>query len=398
MRARSTACCAAASGSALDEARRSDIPRLFRSDAWDEAYPGRPHAARARGDVDGLGIDLRAQRNVELDVEPRPAQGSAGLLLPDRGAGSRRALHQADRRNRRLAGAVPRGRPYRALRAHVRPGSPVEARCLGDNAVTEAGRSCSSTSSPIRPGSRAARRGRRRRAGRRESPRCSSTSCAATAASCSTSSSSTTGADLGCDAGPLRGADAGREPASSRRRGRLPRDVDAGFYVTVLSPRLGARGRARRATSARSYGTIVVREPQGRILLRELWNEGQGMDADELVDQVSGGSLDLAVVAEQWLAPRGHRRPEAERGSQACDFVRLRSGRYGRPPDLKGRDFLRVEDWSPDELRHAARSRGRAESGVRSQGPPTPLLPARTLGLDLRQAVDPHAGFLRGRR
>ena len=50
------------------------------------------------------------------------------------------------------------------------------------------------------------------------------------------------------------------------------------------------------------------------------------------------------------------------------------------PTDLKGRDFLRVEDWSADELETllalAAELKRR-----HGEGAPTPLLPARTLGM-----------------
>ena len=124
MRARSTVCCAAASGSASTTARRWDIPRLFRSDAWDDAYPGRPHAARARRDARRPRDRPQgpAQRRARRRAAAR--EGPAGLLLPDPGAGTRRALHQADGRRRRLAGAVPRGRSSRSTSPIPRPGCP----------------------------------------------------------------------------------------------------------------------------------------------------------------------------------------------------------------------------------------------------------------------------------
>ncbi len=84
-----------------------------------------------------LGIDLA--RAGERAPRPRVAPGEEPprLLRADRGAGARDARHTADRRPRRLGGALPRGGAHRALRAHVGLDLPMEARRLGDMAVTE---------------------------------------------------------------------------------------------------------------------------------------------------------------------------------------------------------------------------------------------------------------------
>src|SRR5215475_12492369 len=81
--------------------------------------PVRLDAARARGDA------ARARDRSRLAGErpPRPRAATleepARVLLADRGPRQGDARDPADRRARRLGGALPRSRPYRALRAHV---------------------------------------------------------------------------------------------------------------------------------------------------------------------------------------------------------------------------------------------------------------------------------------
>ena len=48
---------------------------------------------------------------------------------------------------------------------------------------------------------------------------------------------------------------------------------------------------------------------------------------------------------------------------------------------LKGRHFLRVNDWSPEELTHGARPRRRAQGAASASASPHPLLEGRTLGM-----------------
>ena len=88
------------------------------------ALPVGSHAACARGDAD------RPRRRPALAVQrpPRPRvaslQDAARLLRADRGAGQGHARDPADRRQGRLGGALPRGGPHRALRAHERASLP----------------------------------------------------------------------------------------------------------------------------------------------------------------------------------------------------------------------------------------------------------------------------------
>ena len=91
---------------------------------------------RSRRPSPSLGIDIRSQANVHLDLEGAPEQVAARVLRADRGPGKGDAGHPADRREGRLGGALPRGGPHRALRVDER--EPVDGRKrLGDMAVTE---------------------------------------------------------------------------------------------------------------------------------------------------------------------------------------------------------------------------------------------------------------------
>ena len=107
-------------GVGLAEAQRWDVARVFRATSWDSSFPGDRMLPGARGDA--LGARHRPARAGEHPPRRRgaPAQDAARVLLADRGARQGDARHPADRRPRRLARALPRSRPRRALREHAR--------------------------------------------------------------------------------------------------------------------------------------------------------------------------------------------------------------------------------------------------------------------------------------
>ncbi len=74
-------------------------------------------------------------------------------------------------------------------------------------------------------------------------------------------------------------------------------DVDAGFYATSYL-RAWALEAQLVAQLREDFGTTWFTSRKAGSLLRELWHEGQGMDADELAEEVTRGELDLAVLAE----------------------------------------------------------------------------------------------------
>ena len=123
-------------GIPLDEAKRWDVPRLFRANEWDNGFPGDAMLPALEGTLAGLGIELQGQENVHLDIEPRPTKSPRAFCAPIEVPGRVMLVIQ------------PIGGPddWHALfheaghtehYAHTSADLPVEARRLGDNAVTE---------------------------------------------------------------------------------------------------------------------------------------------------------------------------------------------------------------------------------------------------------------------
>ena len=123
-------------GVGLDEAARWDIPRVFRAVAWDPQFPADRMLPALEVTLAELGIDLRSQTNVHLDVEQRPLKTPRAFCAP------------IEVPERVMLVIQPMGGPddWRALfheaghtehYAHTSGDLAVEERRLGDNAVTE---------------------------------------------------------------------------------------------------------------------------------------------------------------------------------------------------------------------------------------------------------------------
>ena len=123
-------------GVPLEKARRHDVLRAFRGSEWDEAFPADRMVPALEWTLDGLGIDLSAQENVQLDLEPRPQKTPRAFCAP---------IEVPDRIKLVIK---PMGGPddwhaffheagHAEHFAHVSRDLPVEFRRLGDNSVTE---------------------------------------------------------------------------------------------------------------------------------------------------------------------------------------------------------------------------------------------------------------------
>jgi oligoendopeptidase F len=123
-------------GVGLGEAERWDVARLFRGVAWDKAFPKDRMVPALEGTLRDLGVDLRSQQNVELDLEDRPNKSPRAFCVP------------IEVPQRVILVIKPIGGPddWRALFheaghtehfAHTNADLSVEERRLGDNAVTE---------------------------------------------------------------------------------------------------------------------------------------------------------------------------------------------------------------------------------------------------------------------
>jgi oligoendopeptidase F len=283
-------------GVSLEEARRWDVPRLFRAPEWDSGFPASKMVPALESTLAGLGIDLRAQENVHLDLEPRPTKTPRAFCAPIEVPGRVMLVIQ------------PMGGPddWHALfheaghtehYAHTSAQLPMEARRLGDNAVTEGWAMLLElvVNDPAwlerrldfaKPGEFASE--------------------AATgllyfvrryAAKFLYELELHAGADL--------------DPMGQRYVERMYdalkievsavdylADVDPGFYSSSYL-RAWAFESALRGFLREEFGRAWFTRPEAGSLLRELWSEGQRPTADELIDDVAGAELELAAVAER---------------------------------------------------------------------------------------------------
>ena len=123
-------------GIPLAEVERWDVGRAFRGVEWDSVFPAAGMVPALEATLGELGIDLRAQENVELDLEERPAKDPRAFCAP------------IEIPDRVVLVIKPQGGPddWRALFheaghtehfAHTSASLPMEEKRLGDNAVTE---------------------------------------------------------------------------------------------------------------------------------------------------------------------------------------------------------------------------------------------------------------------
>lgn len=69
-------------GIPLDDAQPWDVPRLFRATELDELYPSDRMLPALEATLADLGIDMRAQENVHLDLEARPSKSPRAFCAP----------------------------------------------------------------------------------------------------------------------------------------------------------------------------------------------------------------------------------------------------------------------------------------------------------------------------
>jgi len=75
-------------------------------------------------------------------------------------------------------------------------------------------------------------------------------------------------------------------------------DVDSGFYASAYL-RAWAFEAQMRSYLRERYGNTWFAKREAGSLLRELWSEGQGYTADELLREVAGSEIELSAVAER---------------------------------------------------------------------------------------------------
>lgn len=279
----------------LEDAQAWDVPRVFRSELWDAAFPAEAMLPALEATLAGLGIELRAQRNVVLDVEPRPTKDPRAFCAPIRVPGrvvlSIKPIGGADDW-RALFHEAGHAEHFAHVQAHLS----LEARRLGDNAVTEGWAFLLERllTSP-------AWLARRLDFGRldefvRESAGLHLYLMRRSCAKLLYELELLGGAPLA--AMPERYSELLTEATL------IPtppvyflEDVDPGFYVTSYL-RAWAFEAQVRAELAERFGNAWFASRKAGSLLRELWSEGQGLDADTILDELTGATLDLDAAVE----------------------------------------------------------------------------------------------------
>lgn len=284
-------------GVGLGEARRWDVARVFRAPGWDEAFPAAKMIPALEVSLADLGIDLRSQQNVELDIEQRPKKSPRAFCAPIEVPGRVVLVIQP------MGGADD----WRALfheaghtehYAHVSPDLPVEAKRLGDVSVTEAWATMLEHFL-LEPGwlSR-----------RLDFPRPEEFAAEAATGSLYL---------LRRYCGKLlyelefHGATGLDEQAMSSRYVEILgsalkiepsptdylTDIDASFYVTGYLRSWALQSQLRNHFRER-FGSDWFASREAGSLLRELWAEGSRLNADELLSEVTGEELEMDAFAE----------------------------------------------------------------------------------------------------
>jgi hypothetical protein len=123
-------------GISLTEARPADVSRLFRAPELDTAYPADRMLPALEATLTDLGIDLRSQRNVHLDLDSRPGKSPRAFCSPIEVPGKVMLVIQPIGGHddwRALFHEAGHTEHYANTSADL----PMEAKRLGDMAVTE---------------------------------------------------------------------------------------------------------------------------------------------------------------------------------------------------------------------------------------------------------------------
>jgi len=279
-------------GVPLDAAAPADLARLWRAPEFDPAFAPDAALPALRATLAGLGVDLDAQPNVELDIDARAGKVPRAFCAPVRVPG------------RVILVLLPQGGQddYRALFheaghtehfAHMPAELPAEQRVLGDNAVTE-GFAFLFEHLLHDPHWLRAQLGT-------DMPEYTAFSALYKLFLVRRYAAKLT-YEIELHAGaPLAALPARYAELLSRAAGvAYPatdylNDVDDGFYCTcylrawALEAQLSDHLRTR-------FGTAWFGRPQAGVLLRELWSLGQSLRAESLLRAVAGTELDFGVL------------------------------------------------------------------------------------------------------
>jgi hypothetical protein len=244
----------------------------------------------------GLGIDVRRQRGVVLDVDPRPNKSPRAFCAPVRPP-HEVYLVLAPRGGREDYATMFHEGGHAEHYAHVASELPFEFRCLGDNSITEAFaflfqhlvddpewlRRRADAGEPSRLVSHA--RTERLVYLRRYSAKLSY-------------ELELHGTGSALDALPARYAELMSGALGIDWSGEtFLQDVDPGFYC-VCYLQAWALETHLRAHLRERFGPAWFESTEAGDVLRELWHDGQRLGAGDLLEQLTGAQLDFTVMLD----------------------------------------------------------------------------------------------------
>ena len=283
-------------GVSLEEAQRWDVARLFRAPKWDAAFPAEGMLPALEGTLADLGIDLRSQRNIELDLAQRetksPRPFCIPIEVPDRVVLVMQPIGGADDWTSLFHEAG-----HAEHFANTSPELGVEARRLGDSAVTEGWATLLQhlLTEPAwlerrldvpRPHEFSAE---------------GATELLYIARRYAAKLLYELEFHAAADVEELRPryvellADALKiEPSPTDYLA----DIDSGFYVSAYLRSWAFEAQLRDFLRS-EFGNVWFTRREAGSLLRELWSEGSRLDAEELLRQVAGTPIEMEAVADR---------------------------------------------------------------------------------------------------
>jgi hypothetical protein len=287
-------------GVGFADLRRSDLPYFFRAQGFDDLFPSARIVEALEHTLDGLGIDLHAQPNVRLDLEQRPRKSPRAFCAPVSVPGEV-YLVIARHGGRDDYAALFHEAGHTEHYAHVEASLPFEFRHLGDNSVTEGfaflfehliedpiwlrallGAGDSNRIAAYNAFTRASKFVFLRRYAAKLAYEL----------------------ELHGGAAPLTEMPAlyarllGDAVGVEWPEATYLADVDAGYYAANYL-RAWAFETHLRSVLVERFGPEWFLSAEAGALLRTLWREGQRLDADELLAQVTGAELDFRVMEDE---------------------------------------------------------------------------------------------------
>jgi len=286
-------------GIAVEEAARPDIARLFRAPEFDQAFPRDRAVPALRATLDGMGIDIDRQANVELDLDQRPGKQPRAFCAPIR-VPDRVVLVILPQGGQDDYGALFHEAGHTEHFAHTRRSLPAEQRLLGDNGVTE-GFAFLLEHLITDPHWLAARL---------DMPR--SEEYVRFSAFFKLLSIRRYAGKLAYELELHRGAPLESLPeryaALQTAAVGVPfptsdylEDVDGGFYCTCYL-RAWAFEAQLSAWLRERWGSAWFRRREAGLLLREVWELGQSLDADQLLYEITGEHVEFSVLETELRA------------------------------------------------------------------------------------------------